>query len=189
MTAISGSITLSNLTPVRVDPSQLKPVSELPEKAFQDFMQRNQTFLESRHSNMQPGDSRLSETYAEVIVNGRVVATLDNNGYLQTANGFYSQSGIEPGNAGLNPHNVPKGPALAQARAEYLAELTGGTVLVHNTALNQATYEGLEQPKVVVDQMALSQDPWNLNLLKIQQARHEFLQQQAESAQASLLDT
>ncbi len=189
MTTISGSISLSGLTPLKIDPSQTKPISELPERQYQEYLQRSQSFLEAQHSQIQPGDERLNETYAEVIVNGRVVATLDNNGYLQTSNTFFSELGIDPGSLALNPLNVPKGPALAQARADYLSQATGGTVLIHKTALDQSTYLGLEQPKAVVNQPAMLDDPFNLSLLKVQQARQEFLQRQAENNQVSLLDT
>ncbi len=189
MTMITGSLSVSQLTPMRIASSQTVHVSDLPERHFQDYLQRTQSFLEARHSHLQPGDARLNETYAEVIVNGRVVATLDNNGYLQTSNGFLNQLGVEHGSGSLNPPNIPKGPALAQARADYLSQLTGGTVLVHITALDQATYEGLEQPKVIVNHQALNQAPFNLNLLQIQQARQEFLQRQTDNSQPSLLDS
>ncbi|WP_417533487.1 hypothetical protein [Marinobacterium stanieri] len=158
--------------PRTFDLSQTTPVSELPEEDYQMLLDGMQRMLESMHTRIQPGDPRLLEPYAEIVVDGRVIATVDNNGYIGSdVNLRYLGIDMDAISGG----NLPKGPERAQVLAEQLARAAGGSVWVRSdTALDQATYDRLEQPRAVVDWLAMQADPYNLNLLKIMQARAEY---------------
>lgn len=74
--------------------------------------------------------------YAQVVLGGRVVATLSNNGYATTANADANRfRAIFEDDRGLT------GPALAQSRADRIAALVGGNVVKSNTALTQSQWE------------------------------------------------
>ncbi len=113
------------------------------------------------------------ELYAEVVLHGRVVATVDNHGQIGS-DAELLQLGIDM--HALSADQLPKGPDRAQVLADQLAQAVGGYARVKlDTALDQATYDRLEPPPVLVDQ----DDPYNLKLLKIMQARAVYQQQTA----------
>lgn len=67
--------------------------------------------------------------YANVVVNGKVVASLSNTGCAMVADGCGSQIPMDG-----------DGPQLARARAEAIAQQMGGTVQVLSTAMSEAQW-------------------------------------------------
>jgi len=166
--------------PRSFDLSQTTPMSELPEADYQRIVDGTQRMLEAMHTWIQPGDPRLLEPYAEIVVDGRVIATVDNNGYIGSDVNL-RHLGIDMD--AISGGNLPKGPRRAQVLADQLARAAGGSVWVQSeTALDQATYDRLEQPRAVVDRLAMQADPYNLTLLKIMQARAEYARQSTAPA-------
>lgn len=67
--------------------------------------------------------------YANVVVNGKVVASLSNSGGAMIAEGYGIQIPMDG-----------DGPQLARARAEAIAQQLGGTVQVLSTAMSEAAW-------------------------------------------------
>ncbi|MCA3243794.1 MAG: hypothetical protein INF43_00625 [Alphaproteobacteria bacterium] len=118
----------------------------------QEFEASFKTFLTNQYRQVEDYHAHPSaQPYAHVVVNGQVVATLDNQGGAATFAGFRG-----------NLQGLPSqgdGPQLAQARAEYLARQSGGQVVKANTALDQAAYQALPPLKFRVDTQAMQADP------------------------------
>lgn len=177
MTSIQAGIALNDPNLRALDMSKLKAISafEMPEEIYQRFVGAQESFLEGRHS--QPADTSQNPTYKEyatVRVNGKVVAEIDNHGWVKTSNavgGNIHQLFSEETN-GLS------GPGLAQERAEKIAALLGGAVERSSTAMSQAQFNSTPQPQSTVDYQALRDDPAYQQLQKTKQARTLFLAQQ-----------
>lgn len=176
--------------------SQLKPINlaELPEEDFQQYVEMeqarieaNRMMLEGRYTTEEhpdPGSLPQTKTYAEVVVNGKVVATIDNQGVITTDKAL-SKSVLSQ-----LPDSSSNGPELAQARAERLAQLFGGEVRVADSALTQLQFNALstEVIKRTLDDTAMKAEPAYAtlqasidNLMNLQQQR----QQSNEVATAS----
>jgi hypothetical protein len=83
-----------------------------------------------------------TKTYAEVLVDDKVVAVIDNQGVVRTDNAL---------GAGLHGKligsvNGRNGPDLAQARAEQIAKMLGGNMRKADTAITQQRFSQLEMP-------------------------------------------
>lgn len=154
--------------------SQLN-LAELPNRDFQQILQGMGTSLKTIDHHIEHDKNHpVNDIYAEVLVDGQVVATLDNNGYLETSNAFHAkyQAVLD---AGINPPGVPKGPELAQARAELIAQLTGGKIRQHESAMDQKAYEQADKPFVRLDAELSMQDAlYHSQRMKIEQARRVF---------------
>ena len=82
------------------------------------------------------------QPYAVVRVDGKVVAEIDNHGFAEMSNAAAAKLGDSlPGDV-----NGKTGPALAEARAELIAERLGGRVEKSASALTQNQFEALAQP-------------------------------------------
>lgn len=137
----------------------LSPIWEWSEAEYQEFMEtqrasmeREKRALEMEHS--QPPDTsndpRL-KTYATVVVGGRTVATVDNQGVVSTDNDALAKR-IQK----ILEDQVDSGPNAAKAVAEQIAKLVGGKVDTADTAMTQADFERLvqeTQPQVNYDEM------------------------------------
>lgn len=174
--AASGRYSIANAT--RIDLSTLKAVklSEVPENAFQTMIRAQEMLLKNRYT--QPADVSnhpAYQDYARVMVDGKEVAKLDNNGFLITSNNLALT--VE----GRIPDTGPtgkSGPLLAQARAEAVAKLLGGKVVMSETAITQERYDTLPKPKPLVDETAMMQDPMYRQIQETKRARLLFLAQQ-----------
>lgn len=91
-----------------------------------------------------------NQPYANVVVNGKIVATVDNQGGAATFAGYRGTLQRLP--------NQGDGPQLAQARAEYLARQSGGQVVKTATAIDQATYQALPPLKFKINYEAMQTD-------------------------------
>lgn len=188
-------ITVTNLA---ID---LKPIniSELPEDQYQSFIEgqaaliaANRKYLEMQHTRF-PEPPDLSnypgnKPYATVSVGGRVVATIFNDGGVQTDDNALGSRLKDILKGSVNGTN---GPDLAQDRADQIADMLGGKVSKSRTALTQFQYAAL--PEIViqpptVDDEAMKADPLYARLQK-QVANLEMLKQQREAFLAQQQDT
>ncbi len=165
---------------VKVDPSSIRSLNRenIPTSVtemFQSYYESQQKFLESRYTT--PADTSKHpayQDYATVRVNGKVVARIDNNGFLETSNSLGAVLQAElPGAV-----NGKSGPMLAQARAEKIAEFFGGEVERSSTALTQAEFDRLPTVGYNIDTAAMQADPMYEQLQRSKQAHTEFLAQQ-----------
>lgn len=169
-------------------------VSELPEDQYQSFMEgeqqriaANKQFLENQYTHYTApdysNDPRM-KPYATVIVGGKVVAKIDNQGVIETDDAL----GAKLRDMLLGDVNGTNGPDLAQARAQQIAALVGGAIVKSTTAMTQNKFNALppfEQPQAVVDYEAMKQDPlyaqlqnMSANFESTKQKRAEYLAQQ-----------
>ncbi len=125
--------------------------------------------------------SPASQPYATVIVGGKVVATIDNQGGV-------ADDKLGERLRGLSEKATREsGPELAQDLAEQIAALLGGRVVKSDTAMTQRAFDALppiEEPKGIVDYEALKQDPWYIALQSLKEKRAAYLNQQQSASAA-----
>lgn len=142
---------------------------------FQNYYDSQQRFLEARYST--PADTSnhpAYQDYATVRVNGKVVARIDNNGFVESPNALNPMLQAQlPGAV-----NGKSGPMLAQARAEKIAAFFGGEVERSSTAMTQTAFDGLPKAGYSVDTAAMRADPLYEQLQRSKQAHTEFVTQQ-----------
>ncbi|TQV77780.1 hypothetical protein [Denitrobaculum tricleocarpae] len=159
-----------------IDPSSLKKTggSEASEASSHSYQAQQQKYLEAHYTNLNSTSNQAAlQDYATVSVNGKVVARIDNSGSIETSNGLGSSLfGDLP-----NAVNGKSGPMLAQARAERIAELTGGKVEISAAALTQAEFDALPQYDATLTVAATQKDPVYEQLQQPQQALSEFMTQ------------
>lgn len=181
----------------------LKPIniSELPEDEYQSFVEReaarieaNRQYLEMQYTHF-PEPPDLSnypgnKPYATVSIGGRVVATIFNDGGVQTND---NALGLKLRDVLKGSVNGTNGPHLAQDRADQIAAMLGGKISKSRTALTQIQYAAL--PPIVtqpptVDYQAMMGDPLYAQLQKQadkletwKQQREIFLSQQQATLQ------
>lgn len=150
--------------------TKLKPmdIAELPEADYQTAMdiqlkgiELSEKSLQSQYTDYSAPDLSHEprvQTYATVTVGGRVVATIDNQGGVESSDADYLRF-----KAALSDSvNNTNGPDLAQRRAEEIAAVLGGTVQKSSTAITQSQFEALPEPstaKATVDYDAMRRDP------------------------------
>jgi len=124
----------------RIDISQLKPLSAKPisaadDPALRDMLATGWLMMQgSQATQSVVSDEASQKTYAQVKVNGKVVATLDNGGCSTMSNEAAAKVGDLQDPPGLN------GPDLAQWRADNYARRLGGTVEKASTAITQSQW-------------------------------------------------
>jgi hypothetical protein len=184
------------LVALNVDLSKAKQFdpSTLPEDQYQDYLETEKTFidmekraLEIQHTSYSDPDfSNYAGTkpFATITVGGQVVATIDNQGIVQTQN---NGLGSKLKDVLVGDVNGINGPDLAQARAEQIAKLLGGKITKAATAISQSQFNLLPstETKVTVDYDAVVKDPAYAALQKryenfqsLEQKRAEYLAQQ-----------
>lgn len=176
MTSIDNRISLKDAQPL--DMSKIKPIAvwEQPGELFESFIKAQEAMLESLHSSS-PDTSKnpAYAAYATVQVGGQVVAEIDNHGFVTTSN----RAGAMLGNLPNYAQGAISGPNLAKARAEYLADLLGGEVVMSSTALTQTAFANVPQPKIELDTQAMLADPLYQNLQRLKQARARYIEGRA----------
>uniref|UniRef100_Q07IA7 Uncharacterized protein n=1 Tax=Rhodopseudomonas palustris (strain BisA53) TaxID=316055 RepID=Q07IA7_RHOP5 len=124
----------------RIDISQLKPLSAKPisaadDPALRDMLATGWLMMQgSQATQSVASDDASQKTYAQVKVNGKVVATLDNGGCSTMTNEAAAKVGDLQDPPGLG------GPDLAQWRADNYARRLGGTVEKASTAITQSQW-------------------------------------------------
>lgn len=171
----------------RLDISGLKatPIWEMSEDFYQSIVDSRELILEAKYRQV-PEAPDLSnyagtKTYANVVVGGKVVATIDNQGGVSTDDVL----GQKLRDILLGDVNGTNGPDLAQARAEQIAKLLGGRVVGSDTALTQAEFNALpkpEEPQPWIDYDAMRADPEYDRIQDLKRKREEYLASQQASA-------
>lgn len=92
-------------------------------------------------------------TYARVMVAGRSMATVSNNGHVQGEAALVGR--LQPW---LKDEAAYRGPQLAQHRAELLAQKLGGIVMRTETALTQDAWYARPEPRWRIDHARMEQD-------------------------------
>lgn len=189
-------ITVTNL---KVDLKAIN-ISELPEDQYQSFMAgeqeriaANKKYLESQYTQYSEPDlsnEPSMKPYATVVVGGKVVATIDNQGVVTSDDAL----GAKIRDLLQDDVNGTNGPDLAQARAEQIARMTGGRVDKASTAITQRQFDVLppiEGPQATIDYEAMKKDPLYEQLQKMQdnfqslkQQRDAYLAQQQAGVDA-----
>ena len=185
MTSIETGIALNQPGIKAIDMSKLKmfQAHEAPEEQYQRIIGSMERMLEQQHrSHPSTTNNPAYKPYATVVVDGKVVAKIDNHGWTETSNAIGQKLG---GQLPRSADGVIQGPALAQARAEYLAEALGGEVVKSSTALTQSQFNAIPQPTSTVDRAGMKEDPAYAQLQKIKEARTLFLAQQIAQTPAS----
>jgi hypothetical protein len=150
-------------------------VSEGSEEEYQDYKAMMEDMLKLSHA-VPPdlSNNPAYKDYARVVVDGQVVATLDNNGFATMSGGVAGKVGDTlPGSI-----NGAGGPVLAQARAEIIAKAMGGTVAVAPTAMTQEDWARVPTPRLSYDEAAINADPIHAQLQALTRDRAAFLAQQ-----------
>lgn len=176
---MNHGISIADARPV--DMSGAKPVRvwEQSDELFANFVRAQEAILESRHSaRSDTSNDPAYAPYATVQIGGRVVAEIDNHGWVTTSNATAAGIGELPDSAG----GAISGPALAAARAEYLADRLGGSVVTAPTAMTQAEFTRQPEPGVKVDTTAMLADPLYRNLQMLKETRAQYLQQLTPTA-------
>ena len=155
----------------------VKPLNicEADEETYQRLVGAQEQLLEMRYRQAPDLSNNLAYApYATVRVNGKVVAEIDNNGFVTTSNAMGARINRMLPEADW----AGEGPNLAQARAELIARQLGGTVEKASTALTQSQFSAIPKPSATVDYEAMRLDPLYEQLQKTKQARTLFLAQQ-----------
>jgi hypothetical protein len=125
----------------RIDVSQVKPlqgaksISAADHPVLRDLMATNWLMTHDTSATQSAvSDDAPENTYAQVKVDGKVVATLYNGGSSTMTNAAAAKVGKLEDPPGLN------GPDLAQWRADTYAKLLGGTVEKASTAITQSQW-------------------------------------------------
>lgn len=179
MSAIQNGIPLNhpNLKPLDIGKLKMFNIAEASEGHDQRFMQATEGFLDNSHA-VRPDLSNNSgyREYANVTVNGKIAATLDNYGFLEMPNRQAANLDMSGLPGGINGQ---KGPMLAQARADYIAGQLGGRVEKSVTAMTHAEYNVVPEPRVTVNQDAKRADPMFAQLQQARQTGTAYMAQQA----------
>ena len=157
----------------QLDLSRVRPatVAEAPDETFDQWLEASTAILERRYGQTPDTDRHPAyQTFATVEKDGTVLASVDNHGYV-TSGGAFTQL---PDSIG----GRVQGPVLAEARAAYIAGLTGGTLLKQPTALDQAAFETLPKPQLAVDMEGLRADPMFAEMKRAIEQRNVFLAEQ-----------
>ncbi|MBK1838595.1 hypothetical protein JHL17_14335 [Azospirillum sp. YIM B02556] len=173
---LSTRYALADLRPIDMSKVKAIKLSEAPEEMFQDFVKSTETMLRNSHLKMpDTAGSPAFQDYARVMVNGREVARLQNNGMVETSNSLAAKL---DGVISNEWQHGGSGPDLAKSRAETIARLLGGSVAMAKTAITQARYDSLPSLTPTVDHDAMRQDPLYQTLQDTKKARLLFLTQQ-----------
>jgi hypothetical protein len=145
MSSISAErVPVQSITPFQVSDA-IKPSAEEREELERQF----KSVLEGAYTR--PMGNTDSGDYAQVVVNGKVVATLSNSGSAAMSNALGGQLGGSLDNDGT-------GPALAQRRAEQIAKALGGKVVKSSSAMTSSQWANRAPPQTYVDFAAMAAD-------------------------------
>lgn len=175
---------LLTLNPIAGSNLKSTPLWEMPGSVYERVASTREMLLEAKYTQF-PEAPDLSnyagiKSYADVVVGGKVVATIDNQGVVGTLDNKLSEKlrGLSEKWTGT------AGPDMAQNLAEQIAGLLGGRVVKSDTALTQAEYNALptvENPKPWVDYDAMRVDPEYNQIQELKQKRAEYLASQQTS--------
>lgn len=167
----------------RIDMSTVKatPIWELPDDRYEATISGMQRGLEADHLSMPEqidlrNDPR-GKSFATIVVGNEAVATIDNQGGVSSDDAVAAKLRDRL----TGDVNGTNGPNLAQARADEIAKLLGGSVVKADTAITQDAFEALpsiETAPPTIDYDAMKKDPIFVQLESMKQKRAEYLTQQ-----------
>ena len=122
------------------------------------FTSFQRTQRQSSHPDYQP--------YAQVVMQGKVIAEISNNGMVKSNTSFPQdlQDILSQPMMGEE-----QGPDYAQARARQIATYFGGRVVKADTAMTQDQFNELERPDIIektIDYKNMKKDPLFFELLE-----------------------
>lgn len=181
---------LTNLHVFDLSNAKQMDIAALPEDRYKEFMEgeqqrieANTRYLENQYSTHEEPDlSNYAglKPYADVVIGGKVVATIDNQGVV-SSDGALGKRLKEL----LSDLNGTPGPDFAQQIADQIANLVGGRVLKSDTALSQSEFNALPsipESSIAVDRDRMRADPlhaqiqsWKQNYALTEQRRSEYL--------------
>ena len=176
MSGATHSIDLASVRPVTATLKAV-PLAEAPEDLFQQIMAAKKEMLENDYR--QPPAISKNPTYskyASIVVNGKVVAEIDNHGFVETSNAMAGACADAIKQADFSA-GVSSGPLLAKARAESIARSIKGSIVMSKTAMSQKAFDAVPQPKVTINYDAMKNDPRYAELEQLQKAHNTFLAQ------------
>jgi hypothetical protein len=166
------------------------PIWEWHEDSYQQHVENERIWIEldmrrlernhTQHPEI-PNDPRI-QAYATVVVGGKAVVTVDNQGVIGTDN---DALGRKLRNVGPDLVNGTNGPDLAKALAMEIAKLLGGRVEVADTAMRQSDFARLSkqlEPWLDYDQVLADPRYQDLldrrsELVETEKKRAEYLSQ------------
>jgi hypothetical protein len=177
MSEATYPIDLASVRPVTATLKAV-PLAEAPEDLFQQIMAAKKEMLENDYRQLPViSNNPTYSKYASIVVNGKVVAEIDNHGFVETSNAMAGACSDAIKQADSQA-GVLSGPLLAQARAESIAKSVGGTIVMAQTAMSQKAFDAVPQPKVTINYDAMKNDPRYAELEQLQKAHSAFLAQQ-----------
>lgn len=145
-------MSIINSSPINISQLKLLPMPAM-RKLSDSEISAQRAAMEAMYSRpVGPPDNAPENLYAQVKVNGKVVATLYNSGCSETSNAV----GGQLQDLLMNPQG--SGPQLAQTRAEQIAAALGGTVVKASTAQTQAQWEARPPRQFYIDYAAMAAD-------------------------------
>ena len=143
---LSGRIDTSKLVPISL--ADAKPI-QLEGAERQAFEKEMKSVIEGAYTK--PDGPTSYGDYAQVVVGGKVVATLGNDAGAVMSNALGAQLGGILATDG-------DGPELAQRRAEQIAKATGGKVVKTAAAMSQADWGNRPSLRTTIDFEAMKRD-------------------------------
>ena len=157
MTTISGSgyrIDLSQIKQLDISSASVRKLTDDEKAKFEKIRE----MLYAKPANLDELKNHVSQKpYAQVVVDGKVVATLYNGGSAETSNATYARI---KDLSSMGEDEKSTGPELAQKRAEQIAKALGGSIVKSDTAVTQAQYLSTPpfQIKYEIDYAAMERD-------------------------------
>lgn len=171
----------------RIDPSSVRsvastfkaiPLEQAPEGLFNQIVEAQREMLRNDYTTPPETEGNPAYApYATITVNGKMVAQIDNHGWVRSSNAKADMVGLAIEQADQEVGNL-EGPALAQARAEKIAALLNGKITLEPTAQTQQAYARTPKPTPTFDAEAMMKDPRYTNLQSLCEAHTAFLAQQ-----------
>lgn len=170
-------VDLSCVTPINKTLKGI-PLSEAPDGLFQQMIEAKKFMLESDYTELpDTANNPTYKYYASIVANGKIVAHLDNHGWLITSNAK-ADAFTQAVNKADAKAGAKSGPLLAQARAEEIAASINGVIVKEPTAMTQRDYNAIPQPQARIDTKAMMKDPRFAELELLRQTHTAFLTQQ-----------
>lgn len=156
------------------------PLSKVNKESHERFINSTEMMLEHKYTRMpeeaDPSNNPLTKPYADIVVKGRVVATIDNQGIVTSKDDLLKQRYRDV----LGSASGTYGPDMAERIAKSIAKVLGGSVAKQHTALTQAQLQALpqlENPQPWIDYDAMFADPEYAQLQEMRQKRDDYLAQ------------
>lgn len=157
MTSISGAgyrIDLSQVKQFDMTSASVRKLTDEEKAKFEKIRE----MMYAKPTNLDELKNHVSQkSYAQVVVDGKVVATLYNSGAAETSNATYARV---KNLSSMGEDEKSTGPELAHKRAEQIAKALGGKIVKSDTAVTQAEYLSTPPFKVQyeIDYAAMERD-------------------------------